>query len=657
MKVSVIVPVYNCREFLDGTFRSVFEQTLDGEEIELIAVDDGSTDGSGEYLDELAGRHPRLRVLHRPNTGGPGAPRNIGIEEARGEYVFFLDADDHLGPEALERMCAAADANGTGVVIGNYVGIGRSVARYDRSRPRVTLDDPDFDVFGSSLSAHKLYRRSLLVENGIRFPEGIRSGEDKVFAAHAYLHAGAVSIVADHDCYYLVARDSGTSIMQTGGAPAAEYYPQIALPLLQGVVAHTEPGLARDRMLFRLFSRDVLHRFGDGFLKDPVRRYETCKGARKACEDFMTPAVLERLPIHQRVIVHLLLEHQDELLHELVRRRAAGEIPRTVVDGDRAYAAYPGFRSPAAALPDAYFDVTGRLTVIRELARAEWSDGRLLLAGTARVKGAEEPGTAGVVLRHKQDGTEIALPGGGADGAFEVEFDPAALPSPGVWEFSVTVTIGAVTAAARLGVNRADGGEPAAPGARLVPAAGLVVTPFLSPKAKHLSVRAGSGDKFTRDVFTVDAVEWAGEGRLRLRGSLLMAAAGEPPAVSFRLAQRGGTDVRHAAVERSADAGRLAFDVVAGLQGCAPGRWDAWCEIGTGADAVRLRVPLPENAVLPAATGTGFGPARRGYEPYRTAKGALSVRVTGTPVTRRLKSALSRTVRAPLARVRGGRAR
>ncbi|MFB4313352.1 glycosyltransferase family 2 protein [Actinomadura sp. 21ATH] len=656
MKISVIVPVYNCREFLDHTFRSVFDQSLDGELIELIAVDDGSTDGSGEYLDELAGRHPRMRVLHRANTGGPGAPRNAGIEEARGEYVFFLDADDHLGPEALERMCAAADANGTDVVIGNYVGIGRSVARYDRSRPRVTLDDPDFDVFGSSLTAHKLYRRSMLLDNGIRFPEGIRSGEDKVFAAHAYLHARAVSIVADHDCYYLVARESGTSIMQTGGAPAAEYYPQIALPLLQSVVAHTEPGFARDRMLVRLFWRDVLHRFGAAFLKDPVRRYETCKGARKACEDFLTPAVLERLPVHHRVIAHLLLEHEDALLHEMISRVQDGWIPRIVVDGDRAYAEYPGFRSPLASLPDEYFDVTGRLTVIREVTRAEWAGGRLLLGGTARVKGAEEPGTVRVVLRHKQDGTEIALPGDGADGAFAVEFDPAALPSPGVWEFHVAVDLGGVTAEARLAMDR-DGDGPAAPGARLVPAAGLVVVPFLSPKAGHLSVRAGSGDRFTREVFAVEAVEWASEGRLRLRGSLLMAAAGEEPPVSFRLAHRGGTDVRHAAVERSADAGRLVLDVVAGLQGCPPGRWDAWCEIGTGADAVRLRVPLPEGAALPAATATGFGPARRDYEPYRTAKGGLSVNITATPVTRRLRSALSRTVRAPLARVRGDRAR
>ncbi|NED52072.1 glycosyltransferase family 2 protein, partial [Micromonospora aurantiaca] len=71
-----------------------------------------------------------VTVVRQPNSGGPGGPRNTGIERALGEYLFFLDADDHLGPEALERMCAMADEQRTDVVIGNYVGVGRGVARF-----------------------------------------------------------------------------------------------------------------------------------------------------------------------------------------------------------------------------------------------------------------------------------------------------------------------------------------------------------------------------------------------------------------------------------------------------------------------------------------------------------------------------------------------
>ncbi|MWK36129.1 glycosyltransferase [Actinomadura sp. J1-007] len=169
-KVSVIVPVYNCRASVEGTLRSVFEQTLGAERVEVVAVDDGSTDGSGEELDRLAAVHDGLRVVHQANSGGPGGPRNTAVRLARGEYLFFLDADDRLGPEALERMCAMADEQGTDIVIGNYVGVGRGVARFGATVPRVSVDDPDFDVYGRSLTAHKLFRRDLVTGNGITFP-------------------------------------------------------------------------------------------------------------------------------------------------------------------------------------------------------------------------------------------------------------------------------------------------------------------------------------------------------------------------------------------------------------------------------------------------------------------------------------------------------
>lgn len=140
-KVSVIVPVYNCLTSIGRSLNSVFEQTLDPDQIEIIAVDDGSTDGSGAELDRLAAEHPRLRVVHQPNSGGPGQPRNVGIALARGEYLFFLDADDWLGPEALERMCAMADEHDTDVVLGKMVGVGRRIppGLFQRDVPRTTI--------------------------------------------------------------------------------------------------------------------------------------------------------------------------------------------------------------------------------------------------------------------------------------------------------------------------------------------------------------------------------------------------------------------------------------------------------------------------------------------------------------------------------------
>ena len=99
--VSVIMPVYQVAAYVERAARSVLGQTY--ADLELIAVDDGSTDGSGAVLDALAREDPRLIALHQPNAGAPAA-RNRALEIARGEYVCFADADDWLEPEMIGSM-------------------------------------------------------------------------------------------------------------------------------------------------------------------------------------------------------------------------------------------------------------------------------------------------------------------------------------------------------------------------------------------------------------------------------------------------------------------------------------------------------------------------------------------------------------------------
>ncbi len=101
IKVSVIVPVYNTRTYLPQCLDSLCGQTL--KEIEILCIDDGSTDGSAEYLEEAAKRDGRIRVFRENNTGA-GAARNIGLLEAKGAYLAFLDSDDFAEPQMLERM-------------------------------------------------------------------------------------------------------------------------------------------------------------------------------------------------------------------------------------------------------------------------------------------------------------------------------------------------------------------------------------------------------------------------------------------------------------------------------------------------------------------------------------------------------------------------
>ena len=104
MKISIIIPVYNCAPYVDRCIRSVMAQTH--RDLEIICVDDGSTDGSGTILDELSREDGRIRVIHQENAG-VSAARNAGIDMASGELFTFVDGDDTIEPDMYENMYLA----------------------------------------------------------------------------------------------------------------------------------------------------------------------------------------------------------------------------------------------------------------------------------------------------------------------------------------------------------------------------------------------------------------------------------------------------------------------------------------------------------------------------------------------------------------------
>src|SRR4051794_23807582 len=110
VKVSVIVPVYNPGEYFGALLDSLRGQSLPAGAWEAVFVDDGSTDGAPERLAALAAEQAHLSFAAIPRSGWPGRPRNTGIDLARGEYVFFADQDDWLGPPALGRVYGRAGA-------------------------------------------------------------------------------------------------------------------------------------------------------------------------------------------------------------------------------------------------------------------------------------------------------------------------------------------------------------------------------------------------------------------------------------------------------------------------------------------------------------------------------------------------------------------
>jgi glycosyltransferase involved in cell wall biosynthesis len=172
--VSVIVPVYNVERYLTQAVESVLNQTH--RNLELILVDDGSTDGSGLLCDELAKRDNRVVVLRRQN-GGAAAARNTGLAAAHGEWVLLLDGDDYYETNSvLERLLSAADASNAQIVCFHYRRVGE-YARPARQSPGggliCSLSDLIRENRYTSSPCLKLIRRTLLEEQTLRFEEGI----------------------------------------------------------------------------------------------------------------------------------------------------------------------------------------------------------------------------------------------------------------------------------------------------------------------------------------------------------------------------------------------------------------------------------------------------------------------------------------------------
>ena len=117
-KVSIIIPVYNVEAYLSQCVDSVLEQTH--QNLQIILVDDGSTDGSGGICDWYAAKDSRVTVIHKEN-GGLSSARNAGLPEVSGDYVFYLDSDDYLDHDAVAGLLEAQRASGAEVVVGSYL--------------------------------------------------------------------------------------------------------------------------------------------------------------------------------------------------------------------------------------------------------------------------------------------------------------------------------------------------------------------------------------------------------------------------------------------------------------------------------------------------------------------------------------------------------
>lgn len=216
-KISVIVPVYNSIDCLERCVHSVCAQTY--ENLEILLIDDGSTDGTDSLCDRLAAQDCRIRAYHKQN-GGASSARNMGIRLAEGEYLGFVDSDDYIEPDMYGRMMEAASKSGASIV---------QIARDEVDEAGRRLPDvctpPDGERFcgaedflrelllhrGDCSFCTKMVRRGLFEAH--RFPEGLLNEDFRLLVEMLRETDGILMLPGQ--CYHVVCRQSSTTRSRT----------------------------------------------------------------------------------------------------------------------------------------------------------------------------------------------------------------------------------------------------------------------------------------------------------------------------------------------------------------------------------------------------------------------------------------------------------
>ncbi len=205
-KLSIIVPIYNVDLYLYECVESLLSQTYSN--LEIILVNDGSSDNCGVICDELAVGNPLIKVIHQENKGLPHA-RNAGIEVATGDYIGFIDSDDYISKDMYKKMIELLEENGSDMVVCNFLTFNKLRDNPIQKRYKdetIVFDESNtlsFYQCALDSSCNKVYRRNIIIDNGLRF-------EDK-------------SIVAQEDYWFLVRYCSHISKITTISEPYYHY--------------------------------------------------------------------------------------------------------------------------------------------------------------------------------------------------------------------------------------------------------------------------------------------------------------------------------------------------------------------------------------------------------------------------------------------------
>ncbi|MFC7309804.1 CDP-glycerol glycerophosphotransferase family protein [Streptomyces monticola] len=391
-RLTVVVPIYNVEEYLDDCLQSLADQSM--EDLEVVMVDDGSTDGSARIARGYAADDPRFRLVEQENAG-LGAARNAGVRHARGRHLAFVDSDDLVPADAYEKMLAALDESGSDFVSGNVLRLrpgGRTEQswmfkkpmRSTRSATHVTRD---WTLLADRIACNKVFRRDFWDRHSLSFPQGVLF-EDTPVIVPAHFLAQSVDILKD--TVYLW-RDRDGSITNRRTTPRAVKERTAACAKVGAFLAERAEQAAsgaesakwqegKRRYDASVLSADLWY-FLDVLAEGDAEYHEAFLRYTNSYAGGVERSVFAGLPLHLRVKWQLVRERRMPELLDLLAYEKGNPNAFRVRGLRRRRAEYPPLRGP---LPRATTTLKrSEIPLVSQITHAEWRDGRLHLTGFA----------------------------------------------------------------------------------------------------------------------------------------------------------------------------------------------------------------------------------------------------------------------------------
>lgn len=237
-KISIIIPTYNVEKYIAQTLNSVVNQTL--QEIEIIIIDNNSEDNTLEIIENYSKFDNRIKIIKNPKNYKQGFARNLGIEKAKGEYIFFLDGDDYIKINSLEKLYTKITQDNADITIctwskfndkngkisrNDYANLKNIPKKFDNKT--FNWQDIKDNIFKqTTVPWDKIYKRDFLIKNNILFPAGIFF-EDNTFVFEALLKAKKISILREDLIYYRF--NHKTAVTNTNNQSFMDYLTAINL--------------------------------------------------------------------------------------------------------------------------------------------------------------------------------------------------------------------------------------------------------------------------------------------------------------------------------------------------------------------------------------------------------------------------------------------